>query len=96
MVGIVLREWPHPEGRPSHFFGITNKFEAVYYDFCVLTEIIEEERRARDPRTAKDKFQASLSRMPASMRDRTKRRLEKQRQKRNKVEPPDNIDESDV
>lgn len=92
--GFICETWPNPEGRPSSFWGITDPFEAVYFDFEVLANMREAERIAsKDPTSSKESYQRSLQKYPSEMQERVEKRVEQQRAKAKKRQTSDNKDE---
>ncbi len=91
---MISEVWPNPEGRPSILWGITDPFEAIYFDFEVLASIREIERKARQPpQSAKEAYNRSLQKYPSEMQDKVEARIKRQRAKATKRQTSDNRDE---
>lgn len=92
--GMTSEIWPNPEGRPSVFWGITDFLEAIHFDFEVLCNIREAQKKATEkPKSAKEAYQRSLQNYPSEMQDRVTARIKRQRAKAKKREVPESIDE---
>lgn len=82
---MISEVWSNPEGRPSTLWGITDPFEAIYFDFEVLANIRKAERDAsQPPKSAKESYQRSLQKYPAEMQEKVTKRIERQRAKATK------------
>ncbi len=92
--GIISEAWPNPEGRPSTFWGITDSFESVYFDFEVLCNIRKAEREASEkPKSSRESYRRSLQGYPSEMQERVEARIKRQRAKAKKRQDVEDRDE---